>query len=148
MKKIATRLMELASACLLALSVSPVAFAAEQPVSLGERMKTAGMNTVMGIVIVFAVLILISLIISLLKYVPGLVDKFSGKAKQEEPKGVEGAIRQIEEQEALEEELSDDGELVAVITAAIMASMGDEAPADGLVVRSIKRKNRKNWQNA
>lgn len=147
MKKIGTRLTQFASACLLALSVSPVAFAAEESVSLGEKMAKAGMNTLMGISIVFIVLILISLIISLLKYVPGLVDKFSGKEKQEEVKSVDRAIQQIEEQE-LNEDLTDDGELVAVITAAIMASMGEEAPSDGLVVRSIKRKNVKNWQNA
>ncbi|MDD6207345.1 MAG: OadG family protein [Clostridiales bacterium] len=147
MKKIGTRLAQIASACLLALSVSPVAFAAEESASLGETMAQAGMNTLMGICIVFLVLILISLIISLLKYVPALVDQFSGKKKQEEVQSVDRAIQQIEEQE-LEEDLVDDGELVAVITAAIMASMGDEAPSDGLVVRSIKRKNVKNWQNA
>lgn len=45
------------------------------------------------------------------------------------------------------EELLDDLELVAVITAAIAASMN--VPADGFVVRSIKRaKSTNRWQKA
>ena len=44
----------------------------------------------------------------------------------------------------IEEELVDDGELVAVITAAIMAANGGAAvSADKLVVRSIKRVKRR-----
>lgn len=45
------------------------------------------------------------------------------------------------------ENLINDTELVAVITAAIMASMGDEAPADGLVIRSIRRPSGNRWKN-
>lgn len=40
-----------------------------------------------------------------------------------------------------------DTELVAVITAAIMAAMGDEAPPDGFHVRSIKKVNRRRHSN-
>lgn len=40
---------------------------------LSERLKTAGLNTVLGLGIVFAVLILIIIIISLLKYVAGFL---------------------------------------------------------------------------
>lgn len=47
-----------------------------------------------------------------------------------------------------EVELVDNTELVAVITAAIMAYMGDEAPADGLYIRSIKRSSGNRWKNA
>lgn len=47
----------------------------------------------------------------------------------------------------VQENQVNDHELVAVITAAIMAYVGDDAPADGLVVRSIRRSN-KNWKNA
>ena len=45
-----------------------------------------------------------------------------------------------------EEELADDLELVAVITAAIAAS--ENTPADGLVVRSIKRAPASKWKRA
>ncbi len=47
---------------------------------------------------------------------------------------------------AVEEELVDDLELVAVITAAIAAATGSSA--DGLVVRSIKRAPGAKWKRA
>ena len=67
---------------------------------------------------------------------------------------IDNTVSQIAEKEELEEmeeieELVDDGELVAVITAAIMASMtsnGEEVPADGLIVRSIKRSKSNKWK--
>lgn len=43
------------------------------------------------------------------------------------------------------EDLVTNPELVAVITAAIMASMGDDQPADGFVVKSIRRKRNTGW---
>lgn len=95
--------------------------------------QTALLNTVIGMGIVFVVLILISFLISLFKFIP------SGKEKKVEVPVAASVEAPVEETE----ELVDDTELVAVITAAIMASMGDEAPADGLVVRSIRRTNRK-----
>ena len=46
------------------------------------------------------------------------------------------------------EEISlDDKELVAVITAAVMAYLGNEAPTDGLVVRSIRKVNKRKHSN-
>ena len=45
-----------------------------------------------------------------------------------------------------EENLADDMELVAVITAAISAAAA--VPAEGLVVRSIRRKSGSKWKNA
>ncbi len=49
-------------------------------------------------------------------------------------------------EEAAEEDVTDDLELVAVITAAIAASQNTSA--DGLVVRSIKRKTGAAWKRA
>ena len=96
-------------------------------------MEKAVLNTVIGMGTVFIVLIFISFIISLLKYVNNI-----GAKKEEKPAGgVENAISQIV---TAEEEFddTDDLELVAVITAAIAASEGTSS--DGLVVRSIKRR--------
>ena len=106
----------------------------------GAVIKTALLNTVIGMGTVFIVLILISFIISLLKYIPKLL----GVDKKDEKKN-EAPVAAAKEEPVVEddEDLVDDTELVAVITAAIMASMGDEAPADGLVVRSIRRVNRR-----
>ena len=55
---------------------------------------------------------------------------------------VVNTVSQIEVKEE-EEELSDDLELVAVITAAIAASAGTST--DGFVVRSIRRSNNSKW---
>ena len=46
---------------------------------------------------------------------------------------------------AVEENLTDDTELVSVITAAIAAYEGKETVDNGLVVRSIKRVSNRNW---
>ncbi|MCI8408176.1 MAG: hypothetical protein HFJ09_02750 [Lachnospiraceae bacterium] len=99
----------------------------------------AGTNTVMSISIVFVVLIFIAFVIYLLKFIPRLF----GLDKKDEPKEeVAAPVVEI----PVEEDVTDDTELVAVITAAIMASMGDEAPADGLVVSSIKRRTGSKWK--
>lgn len=101
--------------------------------SFGESMKKAGLNTLLGMGTVFIVLILISLIISAFNLIPKIQAMF---AKKETPveKAVNQAVSQIVEKE---EELSDDLELVAVISAAIAAYEGTSS--DGFVVRSIRK---------
>lgn len=68
----------------------------------------------------------------------------SRKDKQENTTPV---MNQGNIQNAVTEDLMNDTQLVAVITAAIMASMGNEAPADGLVIRSIRRPSGNRWKN-
>ena len=94
--------------------------------------------------VVFAVLIFISFLISLFKYIPKLEAALSKKDKKTElaENAVVNTVSQIEVKEE-EEELSDDLELVAVITAAIAASAGTST--DGFVVRSIRRSNNSRW---
>ena len=90
-------------------------------------------NTVIAMGTVFLVLILISFIISLLKYIPALMDKFT---KKEEP------VQPIPQAQPAPP--ADDTQLIAVITAAVAASMeqdGVAVPADGLVIRSIKKRS-------
>ncbi len=113
-------------------------FSSEIYRTLGQKMLKALLNTVMGMGTVFIVLIFISFIIALLKYVPKLLVR----EKKAEPIAITETIDLPEE-----DELVDDSELVAVITAAIMASYKDKAPEDGLVVRSIRKANKK-WKNA
>ena len=97
----------------------------------------AGLNTAMGLGIVFCALAFISLVISLEGKIFGAVGKKKAAPKTPEvPTAPAPAVVEEAEDE------SDDTELVAVITAAIYAyeaENGGEVPADGLVVRSIRR---------
>ena len=103
----------------------------EEYKSLGDKMAKAGLNTVLSMAIVFAVLIFIAIIIAQFKH----IGNFQNGAKKEEVK----AEPVVEAAPVVEEEnLVDDLELVAVITAAIAAASETES-ADGLVIRSIRR---------
>lgn len=115
-----------------------------------QLLERALLDTVIGMGVVFAMLILISLIIWSFKYI-GVFEKRMENKKSAEiitPIPVPSSITQIEEEEEVEEELADDLELAAVITAAIYASMGEKAPVNGLVVKSIKKANRAAWLKA
>ncbi len=102
--------------------------------TMKDAMVKAALNTVLGMGTVFAVLILISLIISCF----GIFSKVpTGTAKED--KGATAAKTVAQPVVQASEELSDDLELVAVIAAAIAASEG-AASTDGFVVRSIKRR--------
>ncbi len=109
---------------------------AELVYTLGETMQKAALNTVMGLLTVFVMLILIAFIISLFKYIPMIQEKFSGKGKEEEKKTA--AAPAATAVSAAPAAATDDTELVAVIAAAIAASTGTST--DDFVVRSIKRR--------
>lgn len=108
----------------------------------GEILAKSGLNTVLGMGTVFAVLIFISIIISLMKYIPALGEKFKKK-----PAGQEMAEQEMEPAQntapAMAETV-DDTELIAAITAAIAAYEGT-AGSDGFVVRSIRRRPSNKW---
>lgn len=109
--------------------------------TFGELMGKAGLNTLIGMGTVFAVLLFISFIISLFKYIPKIQESFQKKAKNADV-GVQNGVNQIENKEAQNVETvdeSDDLELVAVIAAAV-ASFEGQTSTDGFVVRSIRRR--------
>ncbi|MBR2407944.1 MAG: OadG family protein [Lachnospiraceae bacterium] len=126
---------------------------------VAEAMPEAVSNTVIGVLVVFCALLFFSFVISLLKYVNAAENKKAAKkeakaeAKALPMTAIENTVAQIEE-----EELCNDAELVAVITAAIYEyeaaaaaqaqAQGLPVPArtnqNGLVVRSIRRA-RCNW---
>ncbi len=113
--------------------------------SVGEILTKAGLNTVLGMGTVFAVLIFLAFLIGWLKYIPVLIDKLTNKnAAEETSKESKTASAEIAE-ETYEEiyDESDDLELVAVIMAAIAAQEGTST--DGFVVRSIRRRPSNNW---
>ena len=87
-------------------------------------------------------LILISAIISCFNLIPGIQEKLSRKSKKAEVKESAPASSAPQAAVPVEEDLTDDLELVAVIAAAIAASEG-AASTDGFVVRSIRRAGRR-----
>lgn len=113
--------------------------------SVGENMGRAAMNTLIGMGTVFVVLIIISLIISAFGVIPKIEAKMKAKEKQPIPEVKAAPV--ATPAAAVEEELSDDTELVAVIAAAIAAYEGS-ASTDGFVVRSIRKSKKNKWQNA
>lgn len=137
--------------------------------STGELLKSAGVNTLIGMVTVFVVLIFIAFIISLLKYAPMLVESFSKEAREakkaarseasDTPEDTETKTETVSEEETVTnnivsitdagtgESVMDNGELVAVIAAAVNAYSADGQPAyvnypsnDKLIVRSRRRR--------
>jgi Na+-transporting methylmalonyl-CoA/oxaloacetate decarboxylase gamma subunit len=100
-------------------------------------MTEALINTLLGMGTVFVSLILISFIISLLKPLSDLILGVNKNTKKEVIAEVTSNDSVIEVYE--EVDMDKESELVAVITAAIMASMNVSLD-DGLVVRSIRRK--------
>lgn len=117
---------------------------------LAVDITRALLNVATGMIVVFAVLILICYIIKAFKFISVIQNKLEArKANKDLVAGsTDTVLSQIEEKEETEyvEDLSDDLELVAVITAAIAASMGTST--DGFVVRSIRRAGRSRWKNA
>ena len=111
--------------------------------SMGEILKKAGMNTLLGMGTVFVVLILISLIISLFKYIPAMQERMKNKKskKKDVTAGAEEAAKADMTEAA--DNVTDDEELVAVIAAAIAAAEG--TTTDGFVVRSIRRRPSNKW---
>lgn len=101
--------------------------------TLGEKMTKAGLNTLMGMGTVFAVLILISLIIYCFRYISIVQNKMVGNKKQ----ASEAEVTAVQTEQC-EQQLTDNLELVAVISAAIAVSEGTSA--DSFVVRSIHRR--------
>lgn len=106
--------------------------------SLGHKLQNAALNTVISMTVVFAVLILISLLISCFKIFPYLEQKKATKAADaaSAAPAQDQIVSQISQRE--EQQLTDDTELVAVITAAIAASTGTST--SDFVVRSINRR--------
>jgi len=108
-------------------------------------MVKAGLNTILGMGMAFFVLIIVSLVISLFPFINKITEKKDKKTSDKviAEKAIDNATTQIAEKE---EELSDDAELVAVISAAIAAYEGTSGT--GFQVRSIRKSNKSNWKRA
>ena len=121
-----------------------ISFSWEINYPMSQLIERAALNTVMGLGIVFLTLLFLSWLIGKLNIIPDMIEK---KAKKNEPVAPAAPVTfAAPEAEEEEEDLTDDLELVAVITAAIAAS--ENTSGDGFVVRSIKKANKRNWQRA
>ena len=119
---------------------TPTSMSVDVQYGMGKTLQRAGLNTLMGIGTVFVMLILLSLLISLFRFIPNPEAKKAAEAKAAKTaKEAEAAAIAAAPAQA-EENLADDGELVAVIAAAIAAAEG--TTTDGFVVRSIRKVKR------
>ena len=110
--------------------------------TMGQKMEEAVLNTLMGVCVVFVMLLFLSFLISQFKHISKLEEGFKKKNAPAAPAPAPVAAPAPVE----EEEVVDDGELIAVIAAAIAAAEGTST--DGFVVHSIKKSNRNKWQRA
>lgn len=127
------------------LTLTSVSF--EPVYTTGEKLVQAGSNTLIGMGTVFAVLIFISLVISLFKFIPKISALLSKHKERKDHRPVvlkkykdsDNSVNSGKITDEKEEVTkADDGELIAVIAAAISASTG--MSTDDFVVRSIRRR--------
>ena len=106
--------------------------------ALGSTLAEAALNTLIGMGTVFIVLIIISFIIWLFKFI-GIAERKAAEKKEEKGRRPEGNGGTEEGRGTMEsgKELSDDRELGAVIAAAIAAYEGTDP--DGIIVRSVRK---------
>lgn len=101
-------------------------------------METALLNTALGMGTVFAVLIFISFVISLLGLIPKLMNR--KKEVNATPAVKPAVVAPVKEAS----NTVDDSELIAVIAAAVATTMsettGQVVAPDGLIIRSIKKR--------
>ena len=115
-----------------------------EAVSEVTTLPEALVNTGIGMGTVFVVLILISFIIYLFKFIPKLMNREKKAVERPAPAPAPAAAVKKEKPAVKETKTSDDGQIIAVIAAAIAAQMTEETgvpvAADGLVIRSIKKR--------
>ncbi len=114
--------------------------------TLGETMRKAAMNTVIGLGTVFLILILISLIIWSFKFIGDFQKRAQAPKQPQQPAAVPAADAAVWAQVPAAAPLQprqpeaeeDDLELIAVIAAAVAAASGTST--DAFVVRSIRKR--------
>ena len=121
-------------------TMTPSTLSVDVQYSMAQTLQRAGLNTLMGIGTVFVMLVLLSLLISLFRFIPNPEAKKAAEAKAAKAAKEAEAAAAAPAVQTAEENLADDGELVAVIAAAIAAAEG--TTTDGFVVRSIRKVKR------
>ncbi len=101
-------------------------------------------TTVLGFGVVFFVLIVIWLMLVIFSVILKAFEK--NKAVPEKNSVAINTAPVKKEESVNEKNLIDDRELVAVITAAIAASMGQNVGPDKLVIKRLRRVRKSGWQ--
>ena len=99
--------------------------------------------TVMGILVVFMILVIIMMVIKAMALLSGESKPKEKKEKQQVKKEQSSLVPDVV---PVATQKTDDSELIAVITAAIAAAMGQSA--SGFVVRSYKAVSGNAWNKA
>lgn len=114
--------------------------------TFGEKMGKAASNTLMGMGTVFLVLIFISIIIAQFERIGKLSVKignwWNNRGKKEEENAETGSDTVTVPVAAATANPMDDTQLVAVITAAVIAANSAAGGSDKLIVRSIRKAKR------
>ncbi|MBQ9984458.1 MAG: OadG family protein [Lachnospiraceae bacterium] len=118
-----------------------------QDYSLAEKMEKAAYNTLMGMGTVFIVLIFISVIIAQFEKLNKISTAFSAwwdnlKNKKTAEEAVEDVATPVTVASVAASAPMDDSQLVAVITAAVVAASTANGGTDKLIVRSIRKAKR------
>lgn len=120
-------------------------FLSSNPLFSLEELDT---QSILFIVLIALSFIVILVIIHLIRMISRLT-KIVLKDENDKDEYTKKQNSHMNQYENIYEDINlDDKELVAVITAAVMAYLGDEAPADGLVVRSIRKVNKRKHSNS
>lgn len=101
-------------------------------VTLGEALSTGGITTLVGLSIVFGVLVVLMIVLMLFKLI------FYKKPKTQAAPATVSAPETIE---AVKEEAVDESELIAVLTAAVAASLNTSTY--NLKIKSYRRTDNK-----
>lgn len=117
-----------------------------QGIALPEALSTGGLVTVVGLAIVFAVLIILMLVLMLFKLIFYKEPKKEKASEQQKIQPVKAVEPVVAAPAAVQSE--DDAELIAVLTAAVAASLNTSAGK--LCIKSYRRvdKNRNAWNSA
>lgn len=129
-------------------SLTPVNFVVNPDYSLGTKLKQAGVNMLIGLVLVFLVLIFLAFIIYLFRYIGGGKKKEKTEEKPEPAAQPAAAPLQTAAENA-SAAVSGDEEIAAVIAAAIAAAEAEQPSEGGYFVRSIHKNNSgRKWKRA
>lgn len=128
----------------------PAYMTVEEQETIGGNLRSAGINTIMGVGTVFVILLFLVFVISLFIFVgkaENVQKKETEKKAPVSPAPVQTAPAASAPAQTAATE-ADDIEMAIVLAAAIAAAEEEGTSTDGYVVRSIRKVNRNKWRRA